>query len=254
MDVVMHIGTEYEKMFLEEVIKHIIVNFASNLDLSGIVSIELLPHKTIPNESSGRMENKKLLLSYHLLSDIAYKCENYNSNTEIDFKKVSGDYKVIEEVNVLFTTIYHELFHFDDRKKRPKLYASVEINWDENIYLSLAALYWIEFSTHYNGKLRETEQHMQKYCNNFVNRNWNFSNEEYFYMLKQMPYFIYRCFHFSIIQFNELITKIDNIIEQKMVIECREVSEKLITLEKFDDYVELRQLEIIFRKAYKKTI
>ena len=121
-------------IFLNKVVKLVLNQYGSDLNISTLKEIELRDIDEFEIETDGRtFGNDKIKVTsrlYDLLPTLDIECLNENN-----------DYKLLRK------TIYHEMGHINDMAYMPNLYKCVFENIQKkaaNINISTASLFWLE--------------------------------------------------------------------------------------------------------------
>lgn len=247
----MNYGSDYEREFLNDVICQIINEHCKDFDFSGFAEVIVYPIGYLSNNSSGRMEDNKLLLSYHLLKDISFVCDVYNPNAKIYLDQILSHCVSNEAVKCLYSTIYHELCHMTRRKKMPDIYDAVMKYWDDDVYLAFAAQYWVEYDAHLLSNKLENLNLARKYCESFVKFDWRTNENGYWYLLKCLAYFTSRL---NLLNINNIYIDLSKIRDKEileLVYLTINESDILINHELVDEIHLLQELRNLFESCHK---
>lgn len=232
----MRISCSYSKnmdKFLKRVVDYTVDNYAFDLDISALKSIQLIPSSQLPYPTDGKTCNRgtEILVTSRLYELLP--------SHEIDQLSDNMNFKCI--VN----TLYHEMGHVNDWKKMPGLYVAVERA--DNIKHAWPALFWLE----YISEKRSCSTNLVSYavfCNSFVRREWKsnqfnlqFANEEnFFYLTKVLSYFMARTINHC--DRNAYLEVCKNELLKQLIADLDAEISKLEKLSLFDDPDKLEPL------------
>lgn len=182
-----------EKQFIQKSIEFIQKNYSDKIHVEELRKVEITD--SLPNSSSGKAYYDKIILS----RKNGLEALEHIGKIDID--------KIIEgEDRVLFSTIYHELWHVCTWKKYFSLYESALKDGEENPYKAAASVFWLEYIAHKETVFMEVKEIMRQFCIDFSNQNWEEQDGGYSYFIKALPYYIVRSQYMGL--FEELTEKI----------------------------------------------
>ena len=182
-----------EKEFIQKSIEFIQKNYSDKIHVEELRKVEIAD--SLSNNSSGRTYGDKIILS------------RKNGLERLEhIEKIDID-KIIEgEDRVLFSTIYHELWHVSTWKQYYSLYESVFKDGEKNPYKAVASQFWIEYTSHKETVFAESQDVMKQFCIIFSQKRWENMDDGYFYFVKALPYYIVRSQYMGM--FEEMTEKI----------------------------------------------
>lgn len=251
IDIEMIYGTCFEKDLLYEVVLLVIEKYCYDINI-GNVMLAVVPIDYLPNKSSGRIEGKKILLSYQLLKDISINNRYYNADLKLSLAELERNIKSQESMLVFKSTIFHELVHLSRKELIPILYEAVEKYWDDDICLAMAAQYWVEYDAHLISNRLESLIVSKQFCESFISFDWKSNQDGYWYLLKCLSYFITRL---RLLEENNIhldINKIKNKNIVKLIEKVQCESLKLELLIPFNDLSHIGGLKLIFDEMYEE--
>lgn len=186
-------GTEKEKEIINNVIDYILKEHPENINIDKLKTIEVVD--ALDNDSSGRSIRDKIILSRkRVLEGIKFN-RNIEKNEMID-----------SDLQILISTMYHELWHVTTWKKYEFIYEYVLAKENTDVYTAFAYTYWIEYVAHKETVFMENVDVVKKFCEDFVCKKWHRIEGGYSYFIKALPYYLARAEFLEI--FEELTRKI----------------------------------------------
>lgn len=171
-------ATNDEREIIDEIIKYIDQNYHEKISVFKLEIVEVVDK--LSNGSSGRALRTKMYLVRENGIDVL-KGINF---TTTEFKKN-------DDIKEIIGTIYHELWHISTWDLYSDMYEFVLDESNDSI-TAFAYMYWIEFIAHIETVFMEVPSVMRKFCENFINRQWQNIVGGYSYFVKALPYFIVR--------------------------------------------------------------
>lgn len=168
-----------EREFIQKSIEFIQKNYSDKICVEELHKVEIVD--SLPNNSSGRTYNDKIILS------------RKNGLERLEYIKKIDIKKIIEDDNrVLFSTIYHELWHVSTWKQYRMLYESALKDGERDPYKAFASQFWIEYISHRETVFMESQATMKQFCITFSEKRWENMDGGYCYFIKALPYYIVR--------------------------------------------------------------
>lgn len=168
-----------EREFIQKSIEFIRKNYSDKVHVEELRKVEIAD--SLPNSSSGRTYGDKIILSRKNGLEMLEHIE------KIDIDKI-----IEGEDRVLFSTIYHELWHVSTWKQYLSLYESVLKDGEHDLYKAFASQFWIEYISHKETVFIESQDVMKQFCIIFSQKRWENMDDGYFYFMKSLPYYIVR--------------------------------------------------------------
>lgn len=253
MDIAVSIadGTQWEKIFVEDLLNYIIISYCEGFNLDIIEKLIVI--KELSNNSDGRIDYdlKTVFLSRRILDQLQNLSPHYHPNEKILLNNLLNDGKCNIVLANLVSTIYHELCHADSYYLMPKLYSKV-IEYDDNNEWDLfTTLFWIEYSVHLKYKNLNKKENIEEYCEQFIEYKWDLESESgFFYFIKASAYFISRLVMNSNVVVVEEIKRINNEKVSKLIETAYKMCDDLILLYPFDDFKILIPLRDLYYDFY----
>ena len=208
-----HNATMDEEKIVNSIVKYIDDNYADRIDISKLLTVEIVD--ALPNDSSGRAIGNKIILA------------RKNGLEYIDYNKISDTQNPDNfKMGVVFSTIYHELWHISTWDNYYEMYEYVMKKDDgKDLFLAFAYMYWIEYIAHIETVFMEVPEVMKEFCVNFVNRKWHRIEGGYIEFIKALPYYLIRAGYINV--FEELTPNIQCDELRNAVYEFNYISEEL---------------------------
>lgn len=188
-------GTKNEEHIINNIIKLIESRYSEKIYINRLKKIEIVDK--LDYGSSGKSMVDKIILSRkNGLNDVVY--ENYENEIPVNNIKL----------RMLISTIYHELWHISTWKDYKDMYDYITNSEITDLVIAYAYMYWIEYIAHVETIFMEVPEIMNKFCNNFVSKEWNEMEYGYSYFIKELPYFLIRSQYLNI--FDDLTKEIRN--------------------------------------------
>lgn len=203
-----------------ELLKNIlreIIDENKNLDFTKVKQIEIV-NKLENISSDGKFENDVIILPMDKIESYI-KCEN---------------------INIIKSTIYHELCHAHLKTKLPFIHElSQKYIKEENYVKYFTIMVYIEYITHLMSVKYENKIIITNFLKSVNNIKWNFNNEESkIWYIKCLPYVLARTKEKV-----EYLNIIDNKEFKDNCNEAKEIFNKFDKNNLIDDYKILNKLE-----------
>lgn len=247
----MNYGTSFEKEFLYEIVLSVIEKHCCDINIKD-VTVTVVPIDYLPNQSSGRIENGKILLSYQLLKEVSNNNPFYDANSKLTVEEIEKNLETQESILVLKSTIFHEIVHLSRKETIPALYEAVEKYWDDDIFLAMAAQYWVEYDAHLISNRLESLIVSKNFCECFISFDWKMNEHGYWYILKCLPYFTARM---KLLEDNNIHLDINEIKNKKIIELIKKIQDESSKLERvipFDELSYLDGIKIVFDEMYEE--
>ena len=200
-------GTEEERKIIDDIIEFINKKYSEKLDLNILKKVEIVDR--LENKSSGRSFVDKIVLPRKYgLENVHFK-KNFIENIESD-----------SILNMLISTIYHELWHVSTWDKYAIMYEYILSENNVDMCTALAYKYWIEYIAHIETVFMEVFEIMSTFCNNFVHKRWHRMEYGYQYFMIGLPYYLVR---------SQYLQLYDNLTKK---IECEELRKTVYDFDK----------------------
>lgn len=186
-------GTKEEENIIHSIISFILNEYPEKIDISKLKIIEVVDK--LDNDSSGRSIRDKIILPRK------YGLENIQLEGS-----VSKDKLIDSKLNMLVSTIYHELWHISTWDKYEMMYEYVLDEENSDVCTAFAYMYWIEYVAHVETIFMEDTDIMNEFCENFVRKKWHKIEYGYSYFIKALPYYLVRSNYLEL--FDELTKEI----------------------------------------------
>lgn len=231
-----------EKELLKNSINYLIEMDGGDLNIDNLKELEICDK--LEFGSVGRTKKNRILLSYEIFEEL-FKDLNYNSNT-ISFNLIEYLIDKNDYVKEFLGTLYHELCHIDVWNKYPNLCDWVEFNCEDDCYRTFAIMYLIEYLVHRKTCELESFNTINKFCLDFVKRDWEKDSNWYWGFLKYLPYFISRSIHIN--TYHEQISHINDVETRYLVENIYTVTQRIEKNDIEDDFNILHPIEILFKE------
>lgn len=186
-------ATKEEEKNIDVLISYIMDNYNDKIDIERLKQIEVVDK--LDNDSSGRSIRDRIVLP-----------RKYGLEGIEEIKDILAEKERNIKLNMLISTIYHELWHVSTWNKYEVMYEYILNEKDSDIYTAYAYMYWIEYVAHVETIFMEVPEVMKEFCENFVLRKWHKIEYGYSYFIKALPYYLIRSQYLNL--YEELTQKI----------------------------------------------
>lgn len=186
-------ATEEEEDNINLIISYIADNYNEKIDIGKLKQIEVV--EKLDNDSSGRSIRNKIILP-----------RKYGLDGIENIKDISIEKEINLKLNMLISTIYHELWHISTWNKYEVMYEYVLNEKNSDIYTAYAYMYWIEYIAHTETIFMEVPEIMKEFCESFIQKKWHRIEYGYSYFIKALPYYLIKSQYLNL--FDELTPKI----------------------------------------------